>query len=46
VYVDVILLEDRTNHSIKMANRCYEEVENFLYLGITFNRSKLFARRD
>jgi hypothetical protein len=33
-------------HSIKTANRSFEDVAKFKYLGTTLNRSKLHARRD
>jgi hypothetical protein len=33
-------------HSIKIANRFFEGVAEFGYLGTTLNRSKLHAGRD
>jgi hypothetical protein len=33
-------------HSIKTANRSFGDVAEFKYLGTTFNRSKLHARKD
>jgi hypothetical protein len=34
------------NHGIKTANRSFEGVAKFKYLGTTLNRSKLHAGRD